>query len=76
MFTRNTRERNAKMKTKTPVTIQIQLNMHLTLTQLDGLLVWHLGLDLQDIWMLFGWMLCKDGKEEDLEAFIMNMIFI
>lgn len=37
------------METKTPVTIQIQFNMHLTLTQLDGPLVCHLGLDLQDL---------------------------
>lgn len=76
MFTRNTRERNAKMETKTPVSIQIKFNMHLTLTQLDGPLVWHLGLDFQDIWMLFSWMLCKGGKEEDFKALIMSMIFM
>lgn len=64
------------MKTKTPVTIQIQFNMHLTLTQLDGPMVCHLGSDLQHIWMLFSWMLFKGGKEEDLKALIMNMIFM
>lgn len=59
-----------------PSTTQIQFNMHLTLTQLGGPLVCHLGLDLQDIWMLFSWPLCKGGKEEDLKTLVMNMIFM